>query len=121
MNKAKETPELLRRQSKFLPWLVFSFCLLLYANSFNHQYALDDYSIIIEHDHVQAGFDGIGKIMTTNYRNGQSGFNDGLYRPLSLVTFAIEKSLYDNNPNLAHILNALLYAIGMLFLYLSLL
>jgi len=120
MSKNEKQRDLLSPYSKWLKWIVLSLGILLYANTLDHQYALDDYSIIIEHQHVQAGTEGIGAILTTNYRHGQGGFNDGLYRPLSLVTFAIEKSWFKGNTSIAHLLNVLLYSFGLLFLFLSL-
>jgi tetratricopeptide (TPR) repeat protein len=93
---------------------------LLYLNTLNHQFALDDYSVIHTHSHVQNGIDGIGEILTTNYRHGNSGFNDGLYRPLSLVSFALEKEFFEMNSSLSHFINILFYALGGLFLFLAL-
>lgn len=120
MANVKTSRDLLQPKSRWLKWMVLLFCVILYGNTLNHQYALDDYSVILEHQHVQAGIDGIGKLMTTNYRHGQQGFNDGLYRPLSLVTFAIEQSWFKGNTFISHLLNILLYAFGGLFLFLSL-
>jgi tetratricopeptide (TPR) repeat protein len=100
-------------------WLVFLFAFILYANTLNHQFALDDYSLIHTHSHVQNGIEGIDEILTSNYRNGNGGFNDGLYRPLSLVTFALEKEWWNSNPSIGHLINVLLYALASLFLYRS--
>ncbi len=94
---------------------------LLYANTLTHEMALDDYSVIVTHSHVQNGLEGIPEILTTNYRNGNGGFNDGLYRPLSLILFAIEKEYFDNHTGIAHFINVLLYALSAIFLYLGLL
>lgn len=112
--------DIFSKYNKYLKWLVFIFALLLYANTINHEWALDDYSVIVNHSHVQNGIDGIDEILTTNYRNGNSGFNDGLYRPLSLVFFAIEKEFFESNTTLAHLINILLYAFGSILLFLSL-
>lgn len=112
--------DLLNPYRKSLKWIVLALSFLVYANTLKHEMALDDYSIIVNHSHVQNGWEGINKILTTNYRNGQDGFNDGLYRPLSLVSFAIEKELFDNNTSIAHFINCLLYAFSCLLLWLSL-
>lgn len=101
-------------------WVVFLFSFLLYVNTINHGLALDDYTILVENKHVQAGFDGIGKILTTNYHNGFGGFNAGLYRPMSPLSFAIENELFNNNTQIAHLINMLLYAFCGLLLYLCL-
>lgn len=94
--------------------------ILAYANTYNHQMALDDYSVIVTHSHVQNGMDGIGEIIKTNYRNGNGGFNDGLYRPLSLILFALEKEFFNNNTSIAHGINILLYALSCMFLFIAL-
>lgn len=91
---------------------------VLYANTFGHDYTLDDFTIIVEHSHVKSGVEGIDEIMTTNYRHGMGGFNDGLYRPLSLVTFALEEEFLGTGAKSKHIINALLYALTGFFLFL---
>ncbi len=120
----KESPlksiDILKPYQRHLKWFVFALAFLIYANTLQHQLALDDYSIIVNHSHVQKGWEGIGKILTTNYRNGQGGFNDGLYRPLSLVTFALEKEFFNSNTSIAHFINCILYALACLLLWLSL-
>lgn len=120
MKNKSQASELFEKSRDSLKWLIFLFGILLYANTLNHHFALDDYSVIMEHDYVQMGVDGIDEILTTNYRHGQQGFNDGLYRPMSLITFAIEKSLFNMNPSIAHGINVLIYALGLLFLLLAL-
>lgn len=118
--KAAPLKDILAPFSKYLTALVFAVAFLAYANTLNHQFALDDYSIIINHSHVQDGVDGIGTILKTNYRHGQGGFNDGLYRPLSLVTFALEKSFFNSDPSIGHFINVLLYALACTLLFLCL-
>lgn len=87
----------------------------VYFLTLGHGFVLDDNLVITNHAHVQEGIGGIGKILSTNYAHGHLDFNDGLYRPLSLVTFAIEKSLFDLSPAISHLIQALLYGL-LLFL-----
>ena len=96
--------------NKILVWVPFIFAFILYGNSISNQFALDDLPQIVDNRFVQKGFDGIGELMTTNYWAG-SGQNLGYYRPLSMITFAVEKSLHNNNPLIMHFVNVLLYAI----------
>jgi protein O-mannosyl-transferase len=72
--------------------------LLFYANTFSNEFALDDRPIIIENEFVKAGFAGIPKILTSdafasylNQQNSGNALSGGRYRPLSIVTFAIEQ------------------------------
>lgn len=101
-------------------WVVFIFSFLLYINTINHGLALDDYTILVNNDHVQAGFDGIDEILSTNYHNGFGGFNAGLYRPMSPLSFAIEKELFNNHTQIAHLINILIYSCCGLLLFLCL-
>lgn len=82
---------------------------LIYCSSAGHGYVLDDLGLIKDHSHVQAGFDGIDEIFTTNYRNGINNFNDGLYRPLSPAIFAVFQDLFPDSPLPGHLLNILVY------------
>ena len=73
---------------------------VLYANTLNHEYAFDDMMAIVDNDYVQQGASGIPRIMTSDayqsYLESRGGGNQlagGRYRPLSLVTFAIEQQL----------------------------
>ena len=65
------------------------------------QYALDDDIVMRLNDYVQQGFAGIGKVMTTDSYDsffksmGSAGeLSGGRYRPLSILTFAIEQQLF---------------------------
>ena len=81
--------------------LVITLCLVLYSNTFKNTYALDDEIIIIKNLNVQQGFSGIKKIFTTDAFQGyldmlgelESPLTGGRYRPLSIVTFAVEQGL----------------------------
>ncbi len=95
----------------FLALIVAVVALTLYINTLGHQYALDDYSLILENKSTQKGFAGIGEILKTSYRFGYVMSDDDLYRPLSKVIFAIQWQLSPNNPFLGHLTNVLLYAL----------
>lgn len=92
---------------------------LLYANTLGHGYVLDDPLAITKHSIVQKGISAIPELLTTHYRMGTEGANASalLYRPLSLVTFAIEHSLLPNSSSFGHFMNVLWYAlsVGVLF------
>lgn len=107
---------------KAVPWFwalaPLLLAIALYANSFNHAYTLDDDLAIELNTYVKSGTEGIDEIMTTNYRHGVGGFNSGLYRPLSLVTFAVEESVFGEGPFWKHVNNALLYGLCGLLIFL---
>src|ERR1041385_5531963 len=105
---------------------------ILYANSFNNEYAFDDGIVIQKNEYVQNGFSGIKKILSTDaydsfYRQGNSKqqFSGGRYRPLSIITFAIEQQLFGSNAKdkpendlayLRHVVNVVLYILSVLAL-----
>ncbi|MBK7853197.1 MAG: hypothetical protein IPJ66_19275 [Bacteroidetes bacterium] len=105
--------------------IVFLLGFILYTNTIPNEYALDDGLLIKENKWVQKGSAGIGKIFShgeLDYfyeaHGGSEQFSGGRYRPLSIATFAIEQSIFGDNPHVRHFFNALLYAITlMLMLY----
>ena len=68
--------------------IVFSF--LLYANTINHDFTVDDGTVIANNSFTKKGIDGIKDIFTNAYRAGFWDRKEGLYRPLSVAMFAVE-------------------------------
>lgn len=72
---------------------------LLYGYSLNCEYVLDDQIVYTDNKFVQKGFSGIGDILKKETFFGYFGEQKDLvqgarYRPLSLITFAIEHQLF---------------------------
>ena len=93
---APNTPLMLnfRFQAAVIALIAF----LFYCNTFSHENALDDRMVITDNEYVQQGFAGIPHILTSDayesYAAKQHSANmltGGRYRPLSIVTFAIEQ------------------------------
>lgn len=101
--------------------VLFLFGSLLYANTFNHNYVLDDFSVIKENVIVKQGISGIPEIFSTHYRQGYGYTQGNLYRPLALSLFAIQWELAPDSPSFAHLINILLYGllIAILFIFLN--
>jgi hypothetical protein len=55
---------------------------LLYTNTSEFNYNLDDFSVIVENEYTVKGSAAIGDIFSHGYRTGMN-FEDNLYRPLS--------------------------------------
>ncbi|WP_254448651.1 tetratricopeptide repeat protein [Spirosoma rhododendri] len=83
---------------------------LLYVNTFGHQYALDDIAAIEQNLFVRKGIAGIPDLMRTEFWHF-SNISLGYYRPLSLITFALEQEYFGTNPGVSHIINAVLYGL----------
>lgn len=93
------------------------FAFLLYVNSLSHGYVLDDYSAITINQFVQQGFAGIPKLLTVDFWHF-SNMKLGYYRPLSLITFAMEYQFFGANPQVSHFFNILIYAMAVFFAFL---
>ncbi len=84
---------------------------LLYANTFGHQYALDDIAAIGQNLFVKQGLKGLPDLMRTEFWHF-SNISLGYYRPLSLITFALEQQFFgDKHPEYSHMINAALYGL----------
>ncbi len=83
----------------FMPYAMIAILgLILYANTFHHEFALDDELIICENSYVLRGVDGLGDIFKSDifdsyYKSihAEANMSGGRYRPFSLATFAIEQ------------------------------
>lgn len=95
--------------------ILAAFTFVLFANTFWNKYALDDIPII-ESSYVQQGIKGIVNILTHPYLEVRGGESLD-YRPISPITFAVEKSLFGNNPHIGHIVNVLLFIAIVLLLF----
>lgn len=89
-------------------------CLVFYGNTIFNEYSLDDY-IVRDNYYVNQGLSGIYGIFTSNYINDESGSYE--YRPIVLVTFAIEYFFFGKNTYISHGINILLYLITVLYLF----
>ena len=97
--------------------LLLATAFILYSNTFNNGFVLDDYSAIVENRFVQSGSEGLGDIFTSHYRAGYWASPGDLYRPLVLASFAIEHQISDGTPFIHHFINVLLYALLGVVLY----
>lgn len=92
---------------------------LLYTNTIKHDYVLDDVGAITGNEFVLKGLKGIPEIIKNQMWHFDN-VNLGYYRPLSLITFAIENQFFPNNPHISHLGNVLLYALTGFFVCLLL-
>jgi tetratricopeptide (TPR) repeat protein len=89
---------------------------IFYANTVGNEFALDDGIVIIHNEYVQKGISGIPKILSTDaydsyYRSMHANqmLAGGRYRPLSIVVFAIEQSIFGDSWHIKHAFSVLFY------------
>ena len=87
----------------------------IYFASVNFGYVLDDAIVIEDNDFTKKGFGGITDHLTSESMEGYFGKQMNLvpgnrYRPLSLVTFAMEYGVTGKlSPGLSHFINIVFY------------
>lgn len=99
-------------------WLLLSLVVLagvVYANSLQNGFALDDVWIIEKNEQVH-GIDAIPKAITGPYwPTGPR--KSGLYRPLTTGTYAVEWDLWGGSPWGFHLVNILLHVVVTLLVF----
>lgn len=89
-------------------WLLFGGTLLIYLNTLSYDYVLDD-DLMIKNQFVQKGISGIPDILTNSYLKGFNGTEGQTYRPIPLISFAVEKAFFGLNSSISHGINLILY------------
>jgi tetratricopeptide (TPR) repeat protein len=103
--------------------IIFIASFILYGNTISLKYALDDTIVITGNEFTKKGFNGIKEILSYDLFAGYFGkdqnmVSGGRYRPLSLITHAIEYQFFGENPAVSHFFNIILLAItGLLIFY----
>jgi protein O-mannosyl-transferase len=119
---------------------------VFYGKTINYDYVLDDQIVITKNQYTTQGVSGIYDLLTHEtfegyFKEKKILVEGGRYRPLSLVTFAMEWSLFamdkadkngrpmlaqdgktisEGNPHISHLINILLYAFTGLMIYILL-
>jgi protein O-mannosyl-transferase len=123
--QVKKAPDLLKddvfsdRRIHLLILILVSFG--FYFNSIFNEYVLDDMIVITHNSFTKKGFDGIKDILLHDSFLGFTGMENqlagGRYRPLSIITFAIEYGFFGMKPQISHFINVVLYACLSVLLY----
>jgi tetratricopeptide (TPR) repeat protein len=101
--------------------ILVSLAIILNWNTLKGGYVLDDVVVLTDNSLVKEGVKGIPDLLTKEYFYGlakkESDLSGGRYRPLALVVFAIEYEVFGFNPFVSHLINVLLFAAVMFFLF----
>lgn len=133
-DKKKKT---VKKKEKTLPaawaWLartrvlaggLFLLSVLLYANTFSHDFAQDDAIVITDNMFTTEGVSGIPGLF--KYDTFYGFFQEegkaklvagGRYRPLTPAMFAVEYGLFGASPAVMHVFNALWYGLTVVVFY----
>lgn len=101
---------------KWAYWFVGGLACILYMGTISHGFALDDIAVIEQNAFVQKGFGDIPDILSTFYWEGYTDANAGLFRPISLIMFAVEHALSPDSAALHHFVNVLFYVLSAVLL-----
>ncbi|MEO6190056.1 MAG: tetratricopeptide repeat protein [Saprospiraceae bacterium] len=111
-------------QSKWHRIILFCTAILIYANTINNDFVLDDNIVLKKNEYVKKGFSGIKDILTHDsfkgfFMDDQSGVSvtGGRYRPLTLVVFAMLYPAFGMNPMYYHLLNILVFGLLVITIY----
>ncbi|MGE0562679.1 MAG: hypothetical protein AB7O47_12750 [Flavobacteriales bacterium] len=105
-------------------WAIVLITFVVYFNSIDNEYALDDNIVVEGNKNVEQGFAGIPIIFKSRYSTDKKQTYD--YRPIVLTSFAIEKQFFSKLPekqtlqekkkknkltqaNISHFFNLILY------------
>ncbi len=115
----KEKTELKKNKSWLGYLLIFFAAFLLYANTIPHEYVWDDKIVIEKNPRVQKGIQGIPDLFVKY--NSQFQYDKYGYRPITLVSFAVDYSIGKGSPGFSHFMNAFYYGIlcVLIFIFLS--
>lgn len=112
----------LKNRNWFLAIFLFIVSFGLYSNTILNDYALDDVMVYTGNKLVQSGMDGINELWSKDFLYGYRGFQSldlagSRWRPLSLISFAIDVELWGNNPHWSHFINVILFSICCVLLF----
>lgn len=96
-----------RRPGVRAVFLVGVLAVAAYANSVGNGFAFDDDGIIVQNDLVREG--RLAELVGSPYWP-ESAEGTGLYRPLTVASFAVEWALFDGSPRGFHLVNVAAHA-----------
>lgn len=100
--------------------VVFASAFLLYANTLQHDYSLDDDIYTKKNSFIQQGFSALPSLFNKGSLVGFNNANESNYRPLVLLNFMISTAIFGNNPHVEHFFNVIFYGLSCVVLLLVL-
>ena len=97
-------------------FILLAIVLLVFGNTLFNGYNLDDNLVTQKHVLTSKGLSSINKIFSQSYYSNNVDLGFG-YRPVVLLSFAIEHQFLGENAKTSHFINLILYAIAVLLLF----
>ena len=110
-------PKIKAPGDKWLVMLLIAVALLANVATLRYDYTLDDPYFTKDNPLVREGVASIPQFFTHAAYYGVFKNHDASYRPLMLISFAVEKTLFDFNPVVSHLINLILLALQIFCLY----
>lgn len=122
--------KIIRHSYIYVAFIILVF--ILYGNAINNEYSLDDNIVVDGNPRVEDGFKAIPSLFKSRYSINEK--QEYAYRPLVLISFAIEKQFFGKLPpfqtveqkkkidsltqaNISHFVNVCLYLITCILLF----
>jgi hypothetical protein len=120
----KKTPEekhsrnfLRARHHSAQPWLLAILSILIYLKALFNDFAYDDLIIILDNPTIRdLSLSQVKHIFSVSYWYPHLPL-DNLYRPLVILTYAVEFALWGLQPFGYHLVNVLLHAVNVILVY----
>ncbi len=97
-------------------FIIFLVSTAIYLNAIPNDYNLDDELVTQNHVFTSKGISALGDIFTQPYYKDAQGYSYE-YRPVVLASFALEHSIFEENPHISHAINVLLYGLLCMLLF----
>ena len=108
-------------KNRYIYLIIFWGSILTYSNTIPNEYAYDDFSVVQDNQFTVKGLKGIqGHLFYDSFFGftGQKNlFRGGRYRPLSLITFSIEYTMFGKNPHASHLINIIIFGFICMLLF----
>lgn len=107
-----------------IQWIIIVLTgIVFYINTLSNEYALDDKYVILMNPSITKGLSGIPHILVSDIYESlikqttdSNLLSGGRYRPLSIVTFALDQQFFGGTTTARHLINVLLYALSLFVL-----
>src|ERR1700731_3928943 len=107
-------PFLCRRERRAWAFLLAAVCLVIYANGMTGTFTYDDKAIIRDNPHIRTP-SRVAEIFTTSYFGGSRG-SGSAYRPILLLSYAVQWWIHGRLPEAFHVVSVLLHITATLLL-----